>query len=464
MATERYFKLKGALVMPLRSGRRHRGRSIGSLEKRLWSWIEGRHVEVWEATLKVERQRTIKVRKSITKKRATNEGNKPWSERDMERRYRRAKSFANDGEYSKAFSAVVNRGKAPLNDRVLEELRSMNPPRINQVQWPTREEIKEERERTRNTLKKFGLPKNSVDVDNCTPDTFEDELQAIEISADDIVSAAKSARRNTTGGLQQIIPWFLRIAVLHSPGNRCAKVMATLANRWARGDFDSTFGKLWAMGRLNPLFKNNHDERVRPICVGSSLRRLLTKAYNVHLKARLETITESHQLGTKRAGYEIGVHAARAIAKRCLENGWAILIIDIENAFNTADRNLILRLLAAHIPEAAKLFWWFYHLETTLITSNGDEVLNSAGVQQGCPMATFAFALIIKWMVEQLNHKGLAHKMFFHDDGCLAGTPKSLGWAAKFIDEMSLVSGLKMKEQNRVPRSSPGVALANQCR
>ena len=143
--------------------------------------------------------------------------------------------------------------------------------------------------------------------------------------------------------------------------------------------------------------------------------------------------------------------------------GWAILIIDIENAFNTADRNLILRLAAAHIPEAVKLFWWLYHLETILVTSSGDEVLNSAGVQQGCPMASLAFALIIKWIVEQLNHKGLAHKLFFHDDGLLAVTPGSLGWAAKFIDELSPVSGLKIK-WSKTECHAPGPGIASQCR
>ena len=80
-----------------------------------------------------------------------------------------------------------------------------------------------------------------------------------------------------------------------------------------------------------------------------------------------------------------------------------------------------------------------------LITSNGDEILSSAGVQQGCPLASLAFTLVLKWLVEQMNHAGLSKKMFFHDDGFLAGTPKSLGWAAKFIDEMSPITGLKMK-------------------
>ena len=96
-------------------------------------------------------------------------------------------------------------------------------------------------------------------------------------------------------------------------------------------------------------------------------------------------------MGTKRAGYEIGVHVARALAKKCsLSLIEAILLLDFENAFNTVDRNLILKMLVAHIPEAAKLFWWLYHCETDLITSTGATVTNSAGVQQGCPIASLA--------------------------------------------------------------------------
>ena len=112
--------------------------------------------------------------------------------------------------------------------------------------------------------------------------------------------------------------------------------MTKLANRWARGDYALDIGTLLAMGRLIPLFENNKDESIRPICISSSLRRLITKAYNRHLKASLESITKSHQLGVKRAGYEIGLHAARALAIRCLRTVEAILLLDFENAFNTA--------------------------------------------------------------------------------------------------------------------------------
>ena len=84
-------------------------------------------------------------------------------------------------------------------------------------------------------------------------------------------------------------------------------------------------------------------------------------------------------------------------------------------------------------------------METNLITSTGDKVTNSAGVQQGCPLASLAFALVIKWLVERLTHSGLSSTLFFHDDGLLKGTPEALGWAGIFLEEISHVTGLKMK-------------------
>ena len=119
--------------MPLRSGKSHRSHSTRALQKRLWSWIEGNYDDVWEAALKVEMQRNCKVRRKKNANPKSPKEIEPWSERDMDSRYRRAKSLANDGEYSKAFSAIVDRGKAPLSHKVLEDLRSMNPSRINQV-------------------------------------------------------------------------------------------------------------------------------------------------------------------------------------------------------------------------------------------------------------------------------------------------------------------------------------------
>ena len=200
-ATERYFKLKGTLVMPLRAGSRHRGHAVRSMEKRLWTWIEGKHDEVWEAAVNLENKRSKKKSNNIKEQDKT--GDDPWSVRDLERRYRRAKTLANDGEYSKAFSAIVDRGKAPISAKVMKDLKRMNPPRMNTVCWPTKKEVEEERQRARKVFKKWEVGATAGEQTDIS-DFFEDGTEAAEISTDDIIQAAKTAKRNSSGGLQQI--------------------------------------------------------------------------------------------------------------------------------------------------------------------------------------------------------------------------------------------------------------------
>ena len=104
LATERLFKLKSALVMPLRYGKRHRNHVSNSVEKRLWSWIEGNHEQVWKAALKIEESRAKKDRgKWVVKKKSKSIDVDSWSASDMKKRYLRAKRLCNDGRVLKSF-------------------------------------------------------------------------------------------------------------------------------------------------------------------------------------------------------------------------------------------------------------------------------------------------------------------------------------------------------------------------
>ena len=105
--------------------------------------MEGKHDEVWESALQLDAQRKSKGKKMVSstpnKKQYADVDH--FSKSDMEKRYKRARSLTNDGEFSKAFGAVVERGKAPLNAKVLRELKRKNPSRINPVSWPTEEKL-----------------------------------------------------------------------------------------------------------------------------------------------------------------------------------------------------------------------------------------------------------------------------------------------------------------------------------
>ena len=113
--------------------------------------------------------------------------------------------------------------------------------------------------------------------------------------------------------------------------------------------------------------------------VGCSLRRLLTRAYCAQIKGIITSLVEASQLGVLRGGYEVGVHAMRELARKAKKEGWVILLLDFANAFNTVDRNLMLRLIAAHCPELTNLVRWLYEREPHLVTGAGDIVRSSTG-------------------------------------------------------------------------------------
>ena len=93
--------------------------------------------------------------------------------------------------------------------------------------------------------------------------SIEESFQAIQIQWEDVVRVASRAKKSTGGGLCQLTPWHLRSAVLNSSGNKCAKMLAAWANRWARGDYDSSLGAIFSMSRLIPIYKDWKTDDVR---------------------------------------------------------------------------------------------------------------------------------------------------------------------------------------------------------
>ena len=82
---------------------------------------------------------------------------------------------------------------------------------------------------------------------------------------------------------------------------------------------------------------------------------------------------------------------------------------------------------------------------------------------QGCPFAAIAFALVVKWLVSQLTHRGLKRKQFYMDDGLLYGTPLAFKWTLELIGKLEPVSGLKLK-YTKMDVYAPTAALALECR
>ena len=136
----------------------------------------------------------------------------------------------------------------------------------------------------------------------------------------------------------------------------------------------------------------------------------------------------------------------RAISHQASTNGEAILLMDFANAFNSADRNLVISLSARMCPELTNLAWWLYNMEPRLLTTSGDVVRSSLGTQQGCGLSKPVFALLMQHIHEKIKDiPGLRTTLFFWDDTALVGTPSALATAAKIISECTSETGLRLR-------------------
>ena len=120
------------------------------------------------------------------------------------------------------------------------------------------------------------------------------------------------------------------------------------------------------------------------------------------------------------------------------------MLLDFANAFNTVDRNLMLRLTAAHCPELTNLVRWLYELEPHLVTASGDTVKSSTGTQQGCTLSNPLFALTMEYIAKKLVIDGLRVKQFYWDDTALVGTPEAVSKAVEVIRTLSAETGLNL--------------------
>ena len=63
------------------------------------------------------------------------------------------------------------------------------------------------------------------------------------------------------------------------------------------------------------------------------------------------------------------------------------------------------------MPRLLDFFWFLCNTGTNPITRAEKNVINSAGLKEGCLVASLAFILAIK-----ILYKGIVEKMFFNDD------------------------------------------------
>lgn len=202
-------------------------------------------------------------------------------------------------------------------------------------------------------------------------------------------------------------------------GSPVPDLLADFCHRFICGAVPPIAAVYFAGARLIALVKK--DTTHRPIAVGDTLRRLAAKLLSAAHRKQIRTVLESAS--------QVGVGTPSAIDGICLSIRRLapehVLKIDLVNAFNRTNRQAIFNACAAECPSLLPYAIMVYGNRPRLFLGS-HEILSADGTQQGDPLASILFSLVLAHCISKFNHAGISFKAWYLDDGSIAGTPESL--------------------------------------
>ena len=204
-----------------------------------------------------------------------------------------------------------------------------------------------------------------------------------------------------------------------SEGMQLAEEIASLSRRLCSEMIPYEYISTLMSCRLVPLKKQ--DDSVRPVGIGETLRRIISKAVVTLLKPDILEATGCLQTcAGLEGGIEAAVHAMRHIFES--DNCEAVILIDAENAFNRLNRKVAL----SNIKQLCPNFYQFLHNSycspAKLFMEDGSHILSEEGVTQGDPAAMAKYALASKPLIRKLMDTNPGVKqVWYADDGTGAG-------------------------------------------
>ena len=172
-------------------------------------------------------------------------------------------------------------------------------------------------------------------------------------------------------------------------------VIKDFCNRMLSGTMSSP---LWLRSRVVLIPKKGGGWR--PLGIGEAWYRLVGR---VAMKAYGKTVSnllEPLQLG---CGMESGSEIAGRLGQLTLDAGRGDLVmmsLDVHNAFNSMNRQQMLRGILEFCPALGKWFRWAYGMATPLVWQYGEVVGTSCtGCRQGDPLAVLCFCVGLQYVL-----------------------------------------------------------------
>jgi hypothetical protein len=255
----------------------------------------------------------------------------------------------------------------------------------------------------------------------------------------EVTKAIESFPNGSAGGLDAIRPQHLKDLTSDVLSQNKVNLTTSLTNLGTlllllNGEVPSSICQILYGANLCALKKK--DGGIRPIAVGSTIRRLISKIVCRRIVDKLESKFRPHQLGFgTKGGIEAAIHSVRRYLQYPHQSTKVLLKIDFLNAFNMLDRDTILKKVNEEIPEFYNFLNQCYQKLSNLYYYGSTVILSQRGVQQGDPLGPTLFCLGIQSMINSLCSE---LNIWYMDDGTLIFDQENV-----FQDLESIISRLK---------------------
>jgi len=268
------------------------------------------------------------------------------------------------------------------------------------------------------------------------PLRFDDEL---------VLKKVESFPTGSAAGASGTRPQFLKDIVSCPNGSASAaalKALTKLSNHMVAGLAPREVAPFLAGAPLMAL--NKPGGGLRPIAIGETLRRLVSKCCCEATADDAKKIFGSLQVGVStQGGGEAAIHAVRKLMEELGDNPEKIMLkVDFSNAFNMVDRTEMLARAHDKLPGIYK--WTEYCYAQPAHLFFGDTLLASmAGVQQGDPLGPLLFSLVLHPLAEKI--KALFPKLdlnvWYLDDGTIIGDVEDVYGVFELLRKKAPLSG-----------------------
>ena len=195
--------------------------------------------------------------------------------------------------------------------------------------------------------------------------------------------------------------------------------LAELAKRLCSSLIDPQLTSPILACRLIALYK---CPGVRPIGIGDTARRIISKAVLAITRGDIQEATGSFQLCAGQiSGCEAAVHSVRECFLE--DDTQAALLVDASNAFNSGNRLSALHNIRHLCPSIATILINTYRAPTELFI-DGDVIYSKEGTTQGEPLAMPMYALATVPLIKKLSSS--VKQTWYADDAAATGRIESL--------------------------------------